>query len=75
VLNHVKRVSIGPWLSTADNVTVLEKTMNVNFMAYVRLASNALQLLQKSNGSIVVVSSLMGDEIFVQSFVSCRFLP
>ena len=49
--------------------------MNVNFMAYIRLASNALQLLQKSNGSIVVVSSLMGDEIFVQSFVSCRFLP
>jgi len=60
VLNHIAKVSLGPWLSTADNMTVLEKAINVNFMAYVRLASSAMKLLQRSNGSIVVVSSVVG---------------
>ena len=61
VLNHITHVSIGPWLSTVENMTVLERAMNVNFMAYARLASSAMKLLQKSNGSIVVVSSIVGN--------------
>ena len=60
VLNHITVPVLGPWLSTAENMTYLEKTVNVNFMAYVRLASSAMKLLQRSNGSIVVLSSVAG---------------
>jgi len=61
VLNHITSPVLGPWLSTAENMTVLEKAINVNFMAYVRLASSAMKLLQRSNGSIVVLSSVVGE--------------
>ena len=61
MLNHIKVASLGPWLSTAENMTYLEEVINVNFMAYVRLASNAMKLLQKSSGSIVVLSSVVGN--------------
>jgi len=61
VLNHVTDYSLGPWLSTAENITRLEEVININFMSYVRLASSALKLLQRSRGSIVVVSSLVGN--------------
>ena len=60
MLNHIKRLALGPWRSTAENMKLMEETINVNFMAYVRLASNAMKLLQKSSGSIVVVSSITG---------------
>jgi len=51
---------LGPWLSTGENITMLEKVMNVNFVAYARLVSSAMKLLQSSNGSIVIISSIAG---------------
>jgi len=60
VLNHITLPFLGPWLSTAENMTVLEKSININFMAYVRLASSAMKLLQRSNGSLVILSSVAG---------------
>jgi len=64
VLNHIAYAHFGPWLATAENMTVLERVINVNFMAYVRVASSAMDLLQRSSGSIVVVSSIVGKYIF-----------
>ena len=60
VLNHIIYVDLGPWLSTGENITMLEKVMNVNFVAYARLVSSAMKLLQSSNGSIVIISSIAG---------------
>jgi corticosteroid 11-beta-dehydrogenase isozyme 1 len=60
VLNHIKVVPLGAWMSTAENLTLVESVLNVNFMAYVRLASYAMPALRKSNGSLVVVSSVTG---------------
>jgi len=65
VLNHIADVSMGRWQSTAENITYLENVMNVNFLAYVRLASSAMELLRRSSGSIVVVSSVAGINIQV----------
>uniref|UniRef100_A0A8C9TDI1 Hydroxysteroid 11-beta dehydrogenase 1 like n=1 Tax=Scleropages formosus TaxID=113540 RepID=A0A8C9TDI1_SCLFO len=49
VLNHIGRYSFSPWSG------------DVNFLSYVQLASAALPSLEKSKGSIVVVSSLLGE--------------
>uniref|UniRef100_A0A8C9TYC8 Hydroxysteroid 11-beta dehydrogenase 1 like n=1 Tax=Scleropages formosus TaxID=113540 RepID=A0A8C9TYC8_SCLFO len=57
VLNHIGRYSFSPWSGDVHHVRGL---MEVNFLSYVQLASAALPSLEKSKGSIVVVSSLLG---------------
>uniref|UniRef100_A0A8C9RLB6 Hydroxysteroid 11-beta dehydrogenase 1 like n=1 Tax=Scleropages formosus TaxID=113540 RepID=A0A8C9RLB6_SCLFO len=58
VLNHIGRYSFSPWSGDVHHVRGL---MEVNFLSYVQLASAALPSLEKSKGSIVVVSSLLGE--------------
>ncbi|GAB1600998.1 hydroxysteroid 11-beta-dehydrogenase 1-like protein [Argonauta hians] len=60
VLNHIKEISLGEWSGSTDNLTLLSNLFDINFKAYVHLASYALPLLQKSGGSIIVVSSIAG---------------
>ena len=59
MLNH-DVVQFGKWMGTPDNVTDLQKTMDVNFYAYIMTASHALPALKKSRGSIIVLDSNMG---------------
>ncbi|XP_029641412.1 hydroxysteroid 11-beta-dehydrogenase 1-like protein [Octopus sinensis] len=60
VLNHIKEISLGEWSGSTDNLTLLSNLFDINFKAYVHLASYALPLLEKSGGSIIVVSSIAG---------------
>ena len=48
------------WKGSTDNLTKMDKIVDVNYKSYVHLTSHALPLLEKSQGSIVVVSSLAG---------------
>ncbi|XP_038633402.1 hydroxysteroid 11-beta-dehydrogenase 1-like protein [Scyliorhinus canicula] len=57
VLNHVGYDPLMMWNGNAENTNWL---MQVNFLSYVQLTAAALPALTKSNGSIVVVSSLCG---------------
>ncbi len=52
VLNHLLSYDFGEWLGTEQNFTALEKAFAVNFNAYVRIASHAIPLLEKSKGSV-----------------------
>ncbi|GAU92950.1 hypothetical protein RvY_04960 [Ramazzottius varieornatus] len=60
VINHKIENKLGLWTGDENNITNLENVMNVDFVGYVRLASAFLPLLEKSNGSIGVLSSMAG---------------
>ncbi len=60
VLNHVMSQELGEWRGTEKNYTILEKSFAVNFNAYVRIASLAVPHLERSQGSIIVMSSMLG---------------
>lgn len=60
VLNHIIIIPLGMWIGSTDNLTRMDKIVDVNYKSYVHLTSHALPLLEKSQGSIVVVSSLAG---------------
>ncbi|XP_051553392.1 hydroxysteroid 11-beta-dehydrogenase 1-like protein [Myxocyprinus asiaticus] len=72
VLNHVGNSNVEFWNRDADHVRSL---MQVNFVSYVQLAGAALPVLEKSGGSIIVVSSLAGKLItpFVAPYTSTKF--
>ncbi|XP_026783236.3 hydroxysteroid 11-beta-dehydrogenase 1-like protein [Pangasianodon hypophthalmus] len=57
VLNHIGPSPYGMWDGDVDHVQWL---MQVNFHSYVKMAVKALPALEKTNGSIIVVSSLLG---------------
>lgn len=60
VLNHIVLTYMGQWLGSRENFTGLSNTVDVNFLSYAHLASHAIQPLQKTNGSIIVISSVAG---------------
>ncbi|KAM5202750.1 11-beta-hydroxysteroid dehydrogenase 1-like isoform 7-T7 [Hipposideros larvatus] len=55
ILNHITSASLEPFI---DDVHLVRKSMEVNFLSYVVLSVAALPMLKESNGSIVVVSSV-----------------
>uniref|UniRef100_UPI00398E6FB1 hydroxysteroid 11-beta-dehydrogenase 1-like protein isoform X3 n=1 Tax=Pristiophorus japonicus TaxID=55135 RepID=UPI00398E6FB1 len=57
VLNHIGYDPFQMWTGDAELTSWL---MQVNFLSYVQLTAAALPTLIKSNGSIIVVSSLCG---------------
>jgi len=59
LLNHAI-VNFGIWKGSKENMTSLIKDMNVNFLSFVDLASQSLDMLTESKGSIGVVSSVAG---------------
>ncbi|KAF5893746.1 hydroxysteroid 11-beta-dehydrogenase 1-like protein, partial [Clarias magur] len=57
VLNHVGATSFSMWDSDVEHIRWL---MQVNFLSYVKMTVKALPALEKTNGSIMVVSSMAG---------------
>ncbi|XP_051731500.1 hydroxysteroid 11-beta-dehydrogenase 1-like protein isoform X1 [Ctenopharyngodon idella] len=72
VLNHVGNTNVEFWNRDADHVRSL---MQVNFVSYVQMAGAALPVLEKSAGSIIVVSSMAGKlaSPFVAPYTSTKF--
>ena len=62
VLNHILVVPLGDWLGNAANLTLMQRLFDVNFRAYVHIASHAMPHLERSQGSIVIVSSVSGSK-------------
>nr|XP_006820990.1 PREDICTED: hydroxysteroid 11-beta-dehydrogenase 1-like protein-like [Saccoglossus kowalevskii] len=60
VLNH----ALYYWELWDGDIERLQALMNINFVSYVNLATKALPMLSKSNGSIAVVSS--GSELVLK---------
>lgn len=57
VLNHIGPSPYRMWDGDVEHTRWL---LQVNFLSYVQMAKKALPTLEKSNGSIVVISSLLG---------------
>lgn len=60
VLNHIMLFPGGVWKGSKQNISSIRKVMTVNFESYVHMASYGLPYLDKSNGNIIVVSSVVG---------------
>lgn len=58
ILNHITHASMTPF---SDDIHLVRRSMEVNFLSYVVLSVAALPMLKQSNGSIVVVSSQAGE--------------
>lgn len=58
VLNHVGG-NVGFHLFKG-NMEIVKSSITINFLSYVQLTSSALHMLQESEGSIIVVSSISG---------------
>ncbi|XP_035670305.1 hydroxysteroid 11-beta-dehydrogenase 1-like protein [Branchiostoma floridae] len=76
VLNHMGSSynKGGPFLWDGD-MAFLEDFTNINYLSYIRLASLALPMLEQSNGSVVVVSSLLGKitSTFLSFYSGAKF--
>ncbi|KFO92033.1 Hydroxysteroid 11-beta-dehydrogenase 1-like [Buceros rhinoceros silvestris] len=72
VLNHMGNTLFQMW---AGDVEYTRWLMQVNFFSYVALATAALPTLEKSKGSLVVVSSLTGKipTPFTTSYSATKF--
>ncbi|KAI5939542.1 Corticosteroid 11-beta-dehydrogenase isozyme 1 [Manis javanica] len=57
ILNHITNTSLTLF---SDDIHLVRRSMEVNFLSYVVLSVAALPMLKQSNGSIVVVSSKAG---------------
>ncbi|KAK2153429.1 hypothetical protein LSH36_297g00030 [Paralvinella palmiformis] len=75
ILNHIMASPLGEWHGSAKNLTLLDKIFDINFKAYVHLTSHALPMLEKGNGSIVVVTSIAGriSQPYVISYSASKF--
>ncbi|XP_045180991.2 hydroxysteroid 11-beta-dehydrogenase 1-like protein [Mercenaria mercenaria] len=75
VLNHIFYFPLGVWKGSKDNLTSVNKVMTVNFESYVHLASYSLPHLEKSNGSVIVLSSIAGiiGQPYMALYCSCKF--
>ncbi|XP_033757368.1 hydroxysteroid 11-beta-dehydrogenase 1-like protein [Pecten maximus] len=60
VLNHILSPNFHFWNGDEDDMADLDNVFDVNFKAYVHLASHALPELEKSGGHVVVLSSFVG---------------
>ncbi|XP_077573617.1 hydroxysteroid 11-beta-dehydrogenase 1-like protein [Stigmatopora nigra] len=72
VLNHIGPTPFSAWDGDVEH---LEWLMKVNFLSYTHMTWKALPSLEKSNGSVVVVSSLLGKVTspFVAPYTSTKF--
>ncbi|XP_072516365.1 hydroxysteroid 11-beta-dehydrogenase 1-like protein [Salminus brasiliensis] len=72
VLNHIGPSPYQMWDGDVDHIRWL---MQVNFHSYVQMAVKALPALEKSKGSVVVVSSMLGKMCspFALPYIATKF--
>lgn len=72
VLNHVGNSYVEFWNRDPDHVRTL---MQVNFVSYVQMTAAALPVMEKSRGSIIVISSVAGKlaSPYVAPYTSTKF--
>ncbi|XP_068599587.1 hydroxysteroid 11-beta-dehydrogenase 1-like protein [Brachionichthys hirsutus] len=72
VLNHIGASTFAMWDGDVEHARLL---MKVNFFSYVQMAWRAMAALEKSKGSLIVVSSLAGKlaNPFVAPYASTKF--
>jgi len=63
MLNHAYLLTtpdlIGRWTGSKQQLDTMTKSININFLSFIRLAGSALPSLKASNGSLCVISSFM----------------
>lgn len=72
ILNHIGPSPFSMWTGDVDHTRWL---MNVNFFSYIQMAWRGLPALEQSEGSLVIVSSLLGkmSSPFVAPYTSTKF--
>ncbi|KAF5893745.1 hydroxysteroid 11-beta-dehydrogenase 1-like protein, partial [Clarias magur] len=72
VLNHIGASPYSMWDSDVEHIRWL---MQVNFLSYVKMTVKALPALEKTNGSIMVVSSMLGKMCtpFALPYIATKF--
>ncbi|OWF45220.1 hydroxysteroid 11-beta-dehydrogenase 1-like protein [Mizuhopecten yessoensis] len=75
VLNHILTQDLHFWSGNDEDMAYLDKVFEVNFKAYVHLASHALPELEKSGGHVVVLSSFAGKSAppFSVSYAATKY--
>lgn len=75
VLNHIYPQKLQFWEGTEEDMDYLNTIIDVNFKAYVHLASHALPELEKSSGRVIVLSSFAGKASppFSISYAASKF--
>ena len=63
VLNHAILPTFEQWEDTPNRLEDLRTTFDVNFFAYVSAVDHAAPLLEKSRGSVVILSSAAGESL------------
>ncbi|XP_030229309.1 hydroxysteroid 11-beta-dehydrogenase 1-like protein [Gadus morhua] len=72
VLNHIGPSPFSMWDGDVEHIRWI---MKVNFFSFVKMAWKGLEALEKSKGSLVIVSSLLGKMAspFVAPYTSTKF--
>lgn len=75
VLNHIAVIPLTQWKGSDYDFKTMHAIFDVNFKSYVYLASHALPALERSNGSIVVMSSVAGrvPQPYVSAYSATKF--
>ncbi|CAK8675874.1 unnamed protein product [Clavelina lepadiformis] len=60
VLNHALLIDMQQWIGNDAQLNTADTMMTINYFSYIHLSSYATPYLVKSNGHLVVVSSLAG---------------
>ena len=60
ILNHIAVTPMAEWHGTEENYKDFDMILDVNFKAYVHVATHAMVALEKTAGRLVVVSSISG---------------
>ncbi|XP_058131124.1 11-beta-hydroxysteroid dehydrogenase 1 isoform X2 [Dasypus novemcinctus] len=72
ILNHIHKT---PMTLFANDIHLVRRSMEVNFLSYVTMSVAALPMLKQSNGSLVVVSSTAGKIPFplIAAYAASKF--
>ena len=60
VINHVYNINPFFWNETQSNLDIAQKASVVNYLSYIYLSTHAIPHLTKTNGHLIIVSSLAG---------------
>ena len=75
VLNHAIVADLEQWKNGPSALEDLRTLFDVNFFAYVSAVDHATPFLEKSGGSVIIVSSINGQSVKFISLITNKIIP
>lgn len=75
ILNHIFDSPVGAWVGNGENITVIEKMLDINVLSYIHLSSLARPHLERSHGTVTIISSIAGrmPQLFNVAYATTKF--